>query len=121
VTPTDHIKHFLVTRDPKEQKTTVREFGTDYDAAQDAYQEAEQQARGTKLDVVLLSAESLETIKRTHSSYFDEEPNIVGAAIGGALGGALGVLVGGPVGVALSAGVGGWLGHESEKDTREKS
>ena len=90
MTPTDDINHFLVTRDPKEQKTTVRKFGTDYDAAQDAYQEAEQQARGTNLDVMLLSAESLETIKRTHSSYFDEEPNIVGAAIGGALGGALG-------------------------------
>ncbi len=113
----DDIKHFLVACDPKTRKTTVREFGTDYDAAQDAYQKAEWQAWGTGLDVVLLSADSLETIKRTHSSYFDEEPNIVGAAIGGALGGALGALVGGPVG----AGVGGWLGHESEKDTREKT
>ena len=37
----------------------------------DAYQEAEQQARGTDLDVVLLSADSLETVKRTHSSYFE--------------------------------------------------
>ncbi|HEV2943693.1 MAG TPA: hypothetical protein VGX26_01075 [Solirubrobacteraceae bacterium] len=118
MTPTDHIKHFLVTRDPKEQKTTVREFGTDYDAAQDAYQEAEQQARGSNLDVVLLSAESLETIKRTHSSYFDNEPNIVGAAIGGAIGGAM---LGGPVGAALGAGMGGLLGHESEKDTRENN
>jgi hypothetical protein len=86
----DEIKHFLVTRDPKEQKTTVREFGMDYDAAQDAYQKAEWQAWGTSLDVVLLSSDSLETIERTHSSYFDEEPNIVGAAIGGALRGALG-------------------------------
>jgi hypothetical protein len=68
----DDIKHFLVTRDPKLQKTTVRKFGIDYDAAQRAYQEAEQQARGTSLDVVLLSADSLETVKRTHSSYFDE-------------------------------------------------
>ncbi len=64
------IKHFLVMRDPKLQKTKVREFGTDYDAAQDAYQKAEWQAWGTRLDVVLLSADSLETIKRTHSSYF---------------------------------------------------
>ncbi len=86
----DDIKHFLVTLDPKKRKTTVEEFGMDYDAAQDAYQKAEGQAWGTSLDVVLLSAESLETIRRTHSSYFDEKPNIVGAAIAEALGGALG-------------------------------
>jgi hypothetical protein len=68
---TDDIQHFLVTYDPARRKATVREFGTDYDAAQDAYQEAEQQARGTDLDVVLLSADSLDTVKRTHSSYFE--------------------------------------------------
>ena len=46
-------------------------FDTDYDGAQHAYQEAEQQARGrSDLDVVLVSADSLETIMRTHSSYF---------------------------------------------------
>jgi hypothetical protein len=71
MTPADDIQHFLVTYDPARGKATVREFGTDYDAAQDAYQEAEQQARGTDLDVVLLSADSLETVKRTHSSYFE--------------------------------------------------
>jgi hypothetical protein len=50
----------------------VVEFGTDYAVAQDAYQEAEQGARGRRdLDVVLLSADSLETIKLTHSSYFE--------------------------------------------------
>jgi hypothetical protein len=64
------IKHFLVARDVTRGETTVVEFD-DYDAAQDAYQEAEQQARGRPdLDVVLLSADSRETIERTHSSYF---------------------------------------------------
>ncbi len=68
------IKHFLVTRDVTRGKTTVVEFD-DYDAAQHAYQEAEQQARGhADLDVVLLSAESRETIERTHSSYFETKP-----------------------------------------------
>jgi hypothetical protein len=62
---------FLVTLDVTRRKTTVVELGTDYEAAQDAYQEAELRARGTKLDVVLLSADSLETIKHTHSSYFE--------------------------------------------------
>jgi hypothetical protein len=72
MSPADDIKHFLVTRDVTRRKTTVVEFGTDYKAAQDAYQEAEQKARGRRdLDVVLLSADSLETIKLTHSSYFE--------------------------------------------------
>jgi hypothetical protein len=71
MSPDDDIKHFLVTRDVARRKTTVVEFGTDYEAAQDAYKKAEQQARGRRdLDVVLLSADSLETIKLTHSSYF---------------------------------------------------
>ncbi len=72
MSPDDDIKHFLVTRDVARHKTTVVEFGTDYEAAQDGYQVAEQNARGRRdLDVVLLSADSLETIKFTHSSYFE--------------------------------------------------
>lgn len=69
---TDDIKHFLITLDIARRETTVEEFGNDYDAAQVAYQKAEQEAsRDVGLDVVLLSAESLDTIKRTHSSYFE--------------------------------------------------
>jgi hypothetical protein len=72
MSPDDDIKHFLVTRDVARHKTTVVEFGMDYEAAQDAYQDAEHRARGRRdLDVVLLSADSLETIKLTHSSYFE--------------------------------------------------
>ena len=75
MSPADDIKHFLVTRDVTKRETTVVEFGTDYEAAQDAYQAAEQKARGhSDLDVVLLGADSLETIKRTHSSYFEPTP-----------------------------------------------
>jgi hypothetical protein len=68
----DEIKHFLVTYDPATGETEVRPFGTDYDAAQTAYAEAER-ANGIEasLDIVLLSADSLETIKQTHSSYFN--------------------------------------------------
>lgn len=72
MSPTDDIKHFLVTRDTKLRRTEVEDFGTDYDAAQVAYQKAEQQASDhPELDVVLLSADSLDTVKRTHSSYFE--------------------------------------------------
>ncbi len=72
MSPTEDIKHFLVTRDVTRRKTTVVELGADYEAAQHAYEEAEHKARGdAHLDVVLLSADSLETIKHTHSSYFE--------------------------------------------------
>ncbi len=75
MTSTDEIKHFLVIRDSALSATTVDEFGTDYDAAQAAYRRAEHAARDrSDLDIVLLSADSLETVKRTHSSYFDRRP-----------------------------------------------
>ena len=38
----DDIKHFLITFDPSTDDAAVRFFGTDYDAAQAAYAEAEQ-------------------------------------------------------------------------------
>jgi hypothetical protein len=68
----DEIKHFLVIFDPATGRVKVKSFGTDYDAAQTAYAKAEQ-ANGmeTSLDIVLLSADSLATIKQTHSSYFN--------------------------------------------------
>lgn len=68
----DEIKHFLVIFDPADGGVDVRPFGTDYDAAQKAYAAAEQESGiETTLDIVLLSADSLETIKQTHSSYFN--------------------------------------------------
>jgi hypothetical protein len=67
----DDIKHFLITFDPSKKDTSVRSFGTDYDAAQAAYAEAEQaNGLGATLDIVLVSSDSLATIERTHSSYF---------------------------------------------------
>ena len=79
----DQIKHFLVAYDPVGEKTTVREFGTDYDAAQRAYAEVET-ANGieSRLDVVLLSADSLATIKKTHSSYFNRNESPLGSLLG---------------------------------------
>ncbi|HEV7942370.1 MAG TPA: hypothetical protein VGP17_06165 [Solirubrobacteraceae bacterium] len=76
MSPTDEIKHFLVTRNVASDHTTVKEFGTDYEAAQAAYNAAEREAAMRQdLDVVLFSADSLETIERTHSSYF--RPNLL--------------------------------------------
>jgi hypothetical protein len=67
----DDIKHFLIVYDIPSANADVRPYGTDYDAALEAYERAEQDARDhPNVEVVLLSADSLETIKRTHSSYF---------------------------------------------------
>jgi len=69
--PGDDIRHFLVARDVRRGLTTVDEFGLNYDAALEAYQEAEKQVGWSNdLDIVLLGADSLDTIKCTHSSYF---------------------------------------------------
>jgi hypothetical protein len=67
----DDIKHFLVIRDVASGHTEVHEFGGDYDAAQQAYARVEWEKRNDKhVNAVLLSSDSLDTIRRTHSSYF---------------------------------------------------
>lgn len=71
----DTIKHFLLTFDIGRQTAQVREFGDDYEAALNAYDEAEDQVRpDPQVEVVLLGADSLETLKKTHSSYFMGTP-----------------------------------------------
>jgi len=66
----DDIHHFLVIYDIRSGMATVEEFD-DYDAALAAYEKIEKESLGRNdLDIVLLGADSLETIKRTHSSYF---------------------------------------------------
>ena len=68
------IQHFLIVYDIPSGKAQVRDFGTDYDAAQAAYAEIEGEMRGRHdLDIVLVGADSLETVRRTHSSYFQTE------------------------------------------------
>lgn len=62
--------HFLLIADPAKPQAEVRNLGTDYDAAIRAYNEAEADHRDDAVEVVLLSADSLDTIRRTHSSYF---------------------------------------------------
>ena len=65
------INHFLVVYDIASGRTEVHRFGTDYEAAQRAYCDLEWETRADgNIDAVLLSADSLETVERTHSSYF---------------------------------------------------
>lgn len=82
------IKHFLVVYDLGAEKATVHEFGTDYDAALAAYAEAEEDfANRDAYDIVLLGSDSLDTIKRTHSSYFHTEESFESLLPAGALSG----------------------------------
>jgi len=75
----DEIKHFLITLDPVTEKTLVEEFGTDYDKAQAAYGEAERADTNRRLDIVLISSDSLATIEKTHSSYFKSASDLLAA------------------------------------------
>lgn len=76
----DEINHFLVIYDPATGNVEVKRFGSDYDAAQAAYAKLEEASRiaGDDRDIVLLSADSLETIKQTHSSYFGGKGKQIG-------------------------------------------
>lgn len=66
------IRHFLIVFDIPTGKPKVRDFGGDYGGAMEAYAEIEEEMHGRDdLDIVLLGADSLETVQRTHSSYFE--------------------------------------------------
>lgn len=70
------IQHFLLIYDIPGRITRVRSFGTDYAAAQAAYAEIESETWDRDdLDIVLVGADSLDTVRRTHSSYFHTEDN----------------------------------------------
>lgn len=59
------IPHFLVVYDVMRSSARVEEYGNYYDAALAAYAEREQEHRfDPAYEVVLLGADSLETVKR---------------------------------------------------------
>jgi hypothetical protein len=69
---TDRVKHFLIIYDIPRGIADVMPYGTDYASALQAYAQAEERWRDDeKFEVVLLGSDSLETLKRTHSSYFE--------------------------------------------------
>lgn len=67
----DTIKHFLLTFDIGRETADVQSFGDDYEAALVAYDVVEEEHRhDPQIEVVLLGADSIETLRKTHSSYF---------------------------------------------------
>jgi hypothetical protein len=64
-------RYFLVIYDLKSQKAEVQEFGTDFERAAAAYAMLEERHHDDdQIEVVLVGADSIETIHRTHSHYF---------------------------------------------------
>jgi len=66
--------HFLLAYDHAREKLVyTREFSDAAEAAEE-YTRLEQRHRDdTQLEIVLLGADSIETIKMTHGNYFDGE------------------------------------------------
>ncbi|HTR73446.1 MAG TPA: hypothetical protein VMG80_07610 [Solirubrobacteraceae bacterium] len=66
------VLHFLVIYDIQAGEADLVPFDTDYEAALEAYNGAEKVHRDdTNTEVVLLGSDSVETLRRTHSSYFE--------------------------------------------------
>lgn len=67
------IKHFLFIYDRKQDRSiSVDEFGEDVDEAVIAYRAAEiLYANEPWIDIVLIGSNSLQTIRKTHSTYFE--------------------------------------------------
>jgi len=68
------IKHFLLVFDhSKNELILERDFGTDIDSATDEYARQEQAYRDSNvIDIVLVGSDSIETVKVTHSTYFEK-------------------------------------------------
>ncbi|HEY5816527.1 MAG TPA: hypothetical protein VIS95_09355 [Solirubrobacterales bacterium] len=66
------LQHFLLVYDLDAQRLIGQEEFGDGEEAASAYAALEHQYKGRNdLEIVLVGADSLETIKRTHAHYFD--------------------------------------------------
>lgn len=66
-------RYFILIYDIPSRQLEVHEFEEDYEAAVDAYGRFEQDHRDERsIEVVLVGADSIETIHKTHSHYFAE-------------------------------------------------
>jgi hypothetical protein len=68
--------HFLLVYDHAKQQLVKSESFTNASEASAAYEKLEQELRAQRdLEIVLVGADSFETIKMTHGNYFDGEPS----------------------------------------------
>lgn len=72
---TSSINHFLLVFDhAKDQLVELEEYGHDSEQAMAEYAAMEKKFRDSHaIDIVLVGSDSLETVKVTHGTYFNEE------------------------------------------------
>jgi hypothetical protein len=71
------LRHFLLIYNSADHTVTVEDLGNDEAAAAERYAEVEEELRTeTVYEVVLIGADSLETIKTTHSHYFNGKRSV---------------------------------------------
>ncbi len=75
------LQHFLIVYSLKEARLlNLQEFGDDIESATDAYTAAEREYRDRAdhddFEIVLVGADSIDTVRVTHSRYFREEEAI---------------------------------------------
>ncbi len=69
-------KYFLITYDLSAQEVAVENFGSDFETAAGMYSVLEERyAENDRIEVVLVGADSIETIHKTHSHYFAKSVN----------------------------------------------
>jgi hypothetical protein len=70
------LVHFLLVYDRKQQKLLFEQPYTDSAVALRAYEEMEEKHRDDRhMEIVLVGADSIETVMLTHGNYFDAEPD----------------------------------------------
>ena len=69
------IHNFLLAYDESKNELVVQEdYGTDSEAAIQAYFALEKEHfNNPSMNIVLLGSDSIETVRKTHSTYFPEE------------------------------------------------
>jgi vacuolar-type H+-ATPase subunit F/Vma7 len=66
------LQHYLLVYDLDAQRLVAQKQFEDGDEAARAYAELERQYQGREdLEIVLVGADSIETIRQTHAHYFD--------------------------------------------------
>jgi hypothetical protein len=67
---TGPTQYFILVYDLTDRHVDVHEYGGNLEQANAAYSILEDQHASSKYEVVLVGADSIDTIKRTHSPYF---------------------------------------------------
>ncbi len=75
---TKATRYFLLTFRVADRSVAVEAFGADETAATDAYSRLEREVGDHgEVEVVLVGADSIETVRKTHSHYFSADEDVL--------------------------------------------